>query len=293
MTATTTELSIAFSSEELAALTGLMNMHHVPGSTGGASWAPEVLESAGRSLRARGVISADGDAVADPIIDLLTIVTAPQIAVDLTISPATAIATERRSAAAIHRRYALTGPAGIEQIVSSGVHRFIPFASVEVLARIADATGLTRPAAPMDTPPTVTTAPTGTEPALGLPVDGITVERAALVAAVQESPGERRATGLRASGLAPESAMLLGRLLDGCRFTVSVWVRRVPAAGRVEGIEVGWAATDRGLISWPMADGDGDPWREAPRPVTIRPFDIRAALADLASAVTPSPAGGR
>ena len=61
-------------------------------------------------------------------------------------------------------------------------------------------------------------------------------------------------------------------------------------------MEASWAATGQGLIGWPAgAIGPvvADSWHRPDRPVTIRPVDIQALLADLAAAVTGIPVHSR
>lgn len=276
MTTTTTELSIAFSTEELTALTDLMGLGAVPGVVSSTAGAPELLAAARRSLRARGVLAAEdaGDAadvgVATAVADLLTIVTAPRTRVEVTVTPV--VGPPRR------HRYALTGPAGIDQVEHGGVHRFTPFAAVEVLARLADASGVT----------------SGTSgPDARLPTDGVGVTASVLQAVVSEQNPDRRRAALMADGLSAEVAGGLAQAVAARTRTVTVRVRRPAGAGRVEGMDTCWAETDAGLISWPVPVPGDDSWPDGRRTVTLRPVDIREVIGDLAAAVAGSSVDGR
>lgn len=275
--APTAELSIGFSAEELAALTALLRLPPVPGAAA-VTMSPETLAAARRSLLARGVLGSlddDQDAVATAVADLLLIVTAPQAVMEFAVSDADG--SERRA-----RRYALTPPAGIETAEEDGVYRFTPFAAVDVLVRLAAVTGLTGHV----------TAPDGR-----LPAGGLTVPEDMLRLAAGEPDAGRASATLVAAGLSPADAAMLTAVIRDRQRMVSVHVRRPVRPGTVEGMDAIWAATGQGLIGWPLASGSAqkgtDPWHRPDQPVTIRPLDVRALLADLAAAVTGEPVDGR
>lgn len=275
--APTAELSIAFSAEELAALITLLRLPPVPGAAAVAMPA-ETLAAARRSLLARGVLGSlgdDTDAVATAVADLLLIVTAPQVVMEITV--ADAAGSETRT-----RRYALTPPAGIETAEEDGVYRFTPFAAVDVLVRLAAGTGLAGQV----------TAPDGR-----LPGGGLTVPEDMLRLAASEPDGGRATANLVAAGLSPSDAATLTTVIRDRERVVSVRVRRPVRPGTVEGMDAIWASSSGGLISWPFAPGavpEGtDPWHRPDQPVTIRPLDIRALLAELAAAISGDPMDGR
>lgn len=278
-----TALSIAFSAEELAALTTLLGLPSVPG-VDTAPMTAETLAAARRSLRARGVLAGPGDAsdgdpgppgtsgealgesVATAVADLLLIATAPQAVLEISVLRPTAPAGRAR-------RYALTPPAGIDQADEDGVIRFTPFAAVDVLVRLADLTGLTEGA----------TGPDGR-----LPANGFTVPEDMLRLAVDASDTGRAAGMLVAAGLTSAEAAQLAAVIHDRERVVSVRVRKPTGPGRVEGMDAHWAATTQGVISWPVGARERatDPWHRPDGPVTIRPLDIRAVLGDIAVALT-------
>lgn len=280
------ELSIAFSAEELAALTALLGLPPVPGAAASAM-SPETLAAARRSLRARGVLAgldgaagpdhgaASTDAVATAVADLLLIVTAPRAAVEIAVSTLRAGAGPDGSegASTATRRYAVTAPAGIDQADEDGVFRFTPFAAVDVLVRLAGVTGL------IGYP---------TQPDGRLPAEGLTVPEDMLrIAAGEPDPGRAAAT-LVAAGLTTAEAGRVAEVIHDRERIVSVRVRRPTGPGRVEGMDACWAATTQGLIDWPAGTRarTTDPWYRPDQPVTIRPLDIRAVLGDLATSLT-------
>lgn len=280
MNATTTELSIGFSHEELAVLTGLLGSPPVPGAAVGpyARAGRDVLDAAARSLRARGVLSADGVGMAAAVADLLRIVTAPQASIEI---ETTGPGQSRR------HRYALSGPAGIDHVDQAGVHRFTPFAAVDVLVRLADLTGLTDPAGQ----PAIDAS--AALPAGTVPAGVVTVREAALRAAAAHTAPDRSAAELVAGGVSRGEAALLAELIADRPSTVSVRVRRSTGAGRVEGMDVGWANTRRGMVSWPVGPAGTDPWPDADRQVTVAPLEVRQLLADLAESLAGAPTEDR
>lgn len=283
MTASTTELSIAFSAEELAALGELLGLQPIPGTDRSRRFSAAETAAARRSLRARGVLGADDATMATAVADLLLIVSAPQAAVEIAVTPvhsgsAVEPAGGRMPTPPMTRRFAVTGPAGIDQAEDNGVYRFIPFAAVDVLARLVDVTG-------------GTVGPSA--PDRRLPAEGVGVPEFALRAAASETDPERAATTLLGGGLPDPVAATVARVIAARTHTVAVRVRRPVGPGRVEGMEAGWAVTDGGLISWPVRVLTNDPWQDGDRVVTIRPLQLEDLMADLAAAVAGSPAGGR
>lgn len=266
------ELSIAFSAEELSALTTLLHLPPVAGAAVGEMSA-ETSAAARRSLRARGVLgtlddSAATDTVASAVADLLLIASAPQAAIEISVSNATGSEISTR-------RYALTPPAGIDHTEDDGVHRFTPFAAVDVLARLAACAGLAGQ----------TAAPDGR-----LPAAGLTVPEDMLRLATGAPAIDRVAATLVAAGLTAADAALLAAVIQDRQRVVTVRARRPVRPGAVEGMDASWAVTSVGLIDWPLAPGGApkaaDPWHRPDEPVTIRPLDIRALLAELATAIT-------
>lgn len=135
------ERSIAFGVEELVALTrvtgvalpvlGPNPLSHVRLAERAA-----VLDTATRSLRARNIIQGSGDDARVPaaVLGLLEIVGGAALRADALVD----------GGATFRRRYHAVPYASVEHEVDADLHRFTPFATEDLLARIARQVGLTR-----------------------------------------------------------------------------------------------------------------------------------------------------
>ncbi len=261
------ELSIAFSLEELAVLHGLLGLRGArpgagdPGGSG-RSPGPETLAVAARSLRARGVVADDGTSVAAAVADLLGLISAPRVSVDVTLEAGSAVD---------RFRFALSDWAGIEQAEHDGVRRFTPFAAEDTLLRLMRRTGLDRTPASQQGEPSMT------------------ARAEALRRAARQHSADRVAADLVLDGVETGLADVFGDLIAGRLAIVSVRVRRAEGGRRFSGADLAWMATDRGLWRWPMPGGAAEPWGEGDLAVSVQPLPVSTLLAELAEAIAGAP----
>ena len=271
------EHSIAFSVEELAALARVSghNLAAVvgPNPLGHVRLAERrtVLDIAQRSLRARNVLSGPDDdlVVADPVLGLLAIVSEAVLRAELVID----------GGRTLTRRFHAVPYASVEHAVEHGVHRFTPFATVDVLARIARRAGLVQ-------------RPELSDPGIDLDYGSYAAARDA----VGRGDNDAARTGLVESGVDPAAADRLVAMLAAAQTTVAVRITHRTGPTSLAGGELAWVdAGDVGLwrvptIDQPFAgafppavDGDPDALPDGLAEVEVRvaPVAAEALAAEL------------
>lgn len=225
-----TERSIAFSVEELVALSRISGIRLPllgpnPLSHVRLAERSTVLDIANRSLRARDVVAGSGDAatVADPVLGLLAIIGASALRAE-------AVVDHGRT---FLRRYHCVPYASVEHQDDDGVHRFTPFATIDLLARIARQVGLAR-------------RPTFDAPPVRCPYG--------VLQAAREAHDPTAAAAVFAEAELEVDAAMLAALVQGGS-VVAVRLTRQVGPTRVEGGELAWLdAGERGLWLLPAVD---------------------------------------
>ncbi len=249
-----TELSIAFSTEELVALSRLTGYRLAmlgPNPLAHVRLAERtaVLDVATRSLRARNVVtdpsqdsSIDGPTtVAEPVLGLLAIIDGAALRADVTVTPSP---TSASGAPTWRRRYHAVPYAAMAHDHHDGVHRFTPFATEDLLARLAREAHLAqRPTIDTDpfTVPYATLASARSSAAGTLPAD--------------EEAARDPVDILANAGVEPGTAALFAAALAAPGRTVAVRVTHRSGARALTGGELVWLdAGDCGLWLEPSID---------------------------------------
>lgn len=230
------ERSIGFSVEELAALARVSgrNLAPVVGPNPLAhvrlAERRTVLDIASRSLRARNVLvgPADEPVVADAVLGLLAIVSEAVLRADLVVS----------GSRSLRRRFHAIPYASVEHEVVDEVHRFTPFATVDVLARIARRAELSPRSA-------------GNGSAMRLPYGAYAAARTAAAAGDRTAAAEALADAEVDDAAA--GALITALAAGGA--TVGVRITHRVAPGTLAGGELAWLDLgDDGLWEVPTID---------------------------------------
>jgi len=256
------ELSIAFSVEELVALArvsgyrlaalGANPLAHVR-----LAERTTVLDIATRSLRARNVVrtppamadvGADAQTgtetnvtIAEPVLTLLAIVDGAALRADVTVTPNP---TSSDGAAVWHRRYHAVPYAAMAHDHHDGVHRFTPFATEDLLARIAREAHLAQ-------------RPTIGAQTFTLPYAALFAARSAAAGPVHAEDGRvlHPSSVLTDAGVGPENAALFAAALTAPGRTVAVRITHRSGATALTGGELVWLdAGEAGLWLLPSID---------------------------------------
>jgi hypothetical protein len=229
------DLSIMFSDEELAALANILSekIPRVgPSTLDGLSTArrAERIRAAELSLRARGIVvtTPGGDTeVAVPVARLVEILSRPVVTVSIHRGAAAGGWQEHAT------QIAVVPEAAVLRVVEGGLHRLTPFATPDVLRRVATSTCLTSQVEPGDT-------------AVQVDVRALARSLSATSEAVARQE-LRDATG----NARPETVAAMVAAI--CTHRAAIGIQGTPHGGRSVGLQLAWVAGPAGAWELPVS----------------------------------------
>jgi hypothetical protein len=268
------DLSILFSDEELAALCDILSEklpRTGPSSLDGLSTArrAERLAAAELSLRARGIVvttPTGATEVAVPVARLIEILSRPVIAVSIHRSSTAGSWGEHAT------QIAVVPEASVLRVVEGALHRLTPFATPDMLRRVAALTCATSQVSPGDA--------------------AVQVEGRALARALDATSEAMARQELRdAAGQArPETVDALAAAI--CTHRAAIGIQGTPRGGRCVGLQLAWVAGPGGawelpVSATPLAGADGSATIHREGVATLDPIggpELLRALATVGEA---------
>lgn len=263
------DLSIMFSDEELASLAGILSetIPRVgPSTLDGLSTArrAERISAAELSLRARGIVvttPSGATEVAVPVARLVEILSRPVMTVSIHRGAACGGWEEHAI------QVAVVPEASVLRVFEGGLHRLTPFATSDVLRRVATLTCATSQVSQGDEPVQVDVRAL----ARALSATSEAVARQEL----RDATGERR----------PETLDALAGAI--CAHRAAIGIQSTPRSGRSVGLQLAWVAGPGGAWELPVAAtplaGEVGSAPRGDAVVTLDPVDGAALLRELAT----------
>lgn len=229
------ELSITFSDEELASLAGILseNISRVgPSTLDGMSTArrSERIRAAESSLRARGIVVTTPNGateVAVPVARLVEILSRPVMTVTI----------HRGVPGGGWDRYAMevavVPEASVLRVIDGGLHRLTPFATPDVLRRVAAVTCATREVREGDAP--------------------VKVEVRGLARALRATGEQAARQELRDAARETATETLDALAAAICGHRAAIGIQSTPRGGRSAGLQLAWVAGPGGAWELPVA----------------------------------------